>query len=202
MGWIIAVSIIGGLILLSIVVLSIPLDLAFRFEFYGKPEFNLRLAWFFGLLSRDIKPGKRKAKKPRPPRKFGLPRALRGIRSALEFGQIRDLLSQCLKLIQKMFGSFRVRELNVELYVGLDDPSDTFYLFTITEPMNRILNRFQPCSISIQPYFMEPLLEGYARGSARIYPVRLIPALFRFIFSQPVFKLVRKMVAARWKRNR
>ena len=44
----------------------------FRFEFYGKAEYDLRWAWFFGLLSRDIKLGRLKTEKPQVRRKFEL----------------------------------------------------------------------------------------------------------------------------------
>lgn len=188
--------------MLGILILSIPFDLSFRFEFYGKPKFDLRWAWFFGLLSREVKPGKRKPKKPRARRKFELSQTIERIRAASEFLQIKGLITQFIRLIKRTFRRFKIRELEVEFHVGLDDPSETFYLFAITEPLNRLLNHLQPYPISIRPSFVEPIFEGYAHGSVRIYPIRLAPPLVQFIFSPPVFKLIRKMVAARWKRNR
>jgi hypothetical protein len=200
--WIIVVSIIGGLIVLGTLLLSIPFDLACRFEFYGKAEFNLRWAWFFGLLSRYIKPGKGKSERPQARRKFDLSRILQRIRSASEFLRIKGLMAQFLRLVKRVFRSLKIRKLEVEFTAGLDDPSENFYLFAITEPFNQLINYIQPYPVSIRSSFVGPVFEGHAYGSIRIYPIRLVLPVAQFILSPPVFRLMRSMVAARWKRNK
>ena len=207
MWWIIVVAIIGGLIVLGILLLSIPFDLVFRMEFYEKRKFELRWAWFFGRLSRDIKPGKRKlekrkTEKPRARRKFGLIRTLQRIRTASGYLQIKGLIAQSIRFMKRVFRHIRIKELEAELNVGLDDPSENFYLFAITEPFNRLVNNIQPYPVSIHTSFVGPVFEGYAHGSVRVYPIRLVLPVAQFIFSPPVFRLIRKLVAARWKRNR
>jgi hypothetical protein len=200
--WIIVVAIIGGLIVLGILLLSIPFDLSFRFESYDERKFELRWAWFFGLLSRDIKPGKRNPVKPQARRKFELGRILQRIRTTSEYSRIKGLITQVLRLIKRVFRTFKIRELEAEFRVGLDDPSENFYLFAITEPFNLLVNNLQPYPVSVHTSFVGPVFEGFAHGSMRIYPIRLVLPMAQFIFSAPVFRLVRKMVAARWKRNR
>lgn len=202
MWWIIVVAIIGGLIVLGILLLSIPFDLTFRFESYSRPKFELRWAWFFGLLSGDFKPGKRKPGKSKARRKFDLILIQERVRTTLEFLRIRGLVTQFFIFIKRVWRSFKIRDFEAEFNIGLDDPSETFYLFAITEPFNRLINYVQPYAINIRPNFAEPVFEGYAHGSFRIYPFLLVPPMVQFIFSPPSFRLMGRMVAIRWKRKR
>jgi hypothetical protein len=195
--WIIVVSIIGGLIVLGILLLSIPIDLAFQFEFYGQAKFNLRWSWLFGLLSRDVKPGKPKLK-PKPRRKFSIWRTLRSIRSASENLWTKGLMTQFFRLIKGVFRQFKIRNLDINFHVGLDDPSETAYLFALTEPLNRLLAHVQPYSVSIQPSFVEPVFEGYAHGSVRVYAfytVHILSPRFQVDEKNGSEKMEKKQVA-------
>jgi hypothetical protein len=200
--WIIVASILGGLIVLGILVLLIPFDLTFQFDFYNKPNISLRWAWFFGILSRDLKFGKRRPKQPRARRKFALIEIINGVRAGSQFLEIKGLVSCFIKLIKGIFRAFKISHLDIEFHVGLDDPSETFYIFAIAEPFNWLLSRIQPYPISIRPSFVGPMFEGFASGSVRIYPVLLMSPMVQFVFSRPVFTLIRKIAANRWKRNR
>jgi hypothetical protein len=200
--WIIVVSIFGGLIVLGILILSIPFDLAFQFHFYNKPDFSLRWSWIFGILSRDLKFGKLRPKKPRHRQKFALIEIIDGVRAGSQFLQIKGLIGCFIKLIKGIFRAFKIRDLDIEFQIGLDDPSETFYIFAIAEPFNWLLSRVQPYPIRIRPSFIGPIFEGFARGSIRIYPIMLMPPMFQFVFSRPVLKLIRKIVAKKWRRNR
>jgi len=205
MWWIILLSVIGGLIILGILLFSIPFDLSWKLEVYGKPKASLRWSWLFGLLDKEIRTGKRAPKKPKKKKargKLNVRKAIAGIRQGSDYLRIKGLVSQFIRFMKRALRRIQIRRLEAELRVGLDDPADTFYLFAITEPVNRIINYSLPYPVSIQPSFIEPIFEGYFYGTIRIYPVRFLLPLAQLIFSVPVFRLIKKVVASRWRRNR
>ncbi len=203
MWWIILLSVIGGLIVLGILLLSIPLDVSWRLEVYGRPKSIFKWTWLLGLLSKEIKAGKRapEKKKEKPHGKFEISKAVKRIRQASEFLRIKDLISHVIKFSGRILRRIRIRGIEAELRVGLDDPADTFYIFALTEPVNRILNYSSPYPISIQPSFLEPVFEGYCSGSVRIYPIQMVLPALQFVFSVPVFRVIKKVVADRWRRD-
>ena len=56
--WVIAT--LAGLAGLIILVLCIPLDATLNIDTSGRPKFRLRLAWLFGLISKELRRGKKK----------------------------------------------------------------------------------------------------------------------------------------------
>jgi hypothetical protein len=200
--WIIVVSIIGGLIVLGILVLSVPLDLAWQFEIYEKARFHLQWRWLFGLVGRELKSRRQPSKKSSTHGKFNLTKTLQSLRTGAEFLRVKGLLKQLVRFLKRSFRCFRIKHLEAEFNIGLDDPAETFYLFALTEPVNRILEFTQPYPIRVQPSFVEPVFEGFFQGNLRVYPVQLIPPVLQLIFSAPTFRVIRKAILLRWRKNR
>jgi len=204
--WIVVAAVIGGLILLVVLITAIPLDLAWRLEIYGKPRLSLRWSWLFGLLSREIKARKRAPGKPRPrtpaKRRFHPKKIAEGIRTALDYLGIKGLMRQIIRLTGSILHSLNIREMQAEFIVGLENPADTFYIFALAEPVNRLLDNFQPYPVNIIPSFIGPVFEGYSTGKVRVYPIRLAPPVVRFIFSLPVLKVFARVISTRWRRKR
>jgi hypothetical protein len=200
--WIIVVSVIGGLFLLGILVLSIPLDLEWRFEIYGKAQFHLRWSWLFGILEREFKSRRQPSKKTKSRGKFNFNKTLERLRKAGEFMYIQGLLKQLVRFAKRSFRCLKIKHFEAEFNVGLDDPAETFYLFALTEPVNRILEFTQPYPVRVEPSFIKPAFEGYFEGNVRLYPVQLIPPALQMIFSSPTFRVIRKVISLRWRKNR
>lgn len=200
--WLIAVVVIGGLIALGILLLSIPFDISFRLEVGSETHFNLKWAWLFGLVSRDFKRVKSVRQKKRAfRRRFDIAATLRSVRTGRELFRINGLMRQLGRLMKRLFRVIRIRNLEADFLVGLDDPAETFYLFSFTEPLNRLLSYVQSFPVSIHPSFIEPVFEGYARGNLRLYPIRTVPPLIQFVFSPPGFRLIKNAAVMRWKRK-
>ena len=58
-----AILILASLLVLIVFAFSVPLDVVLRVDVYGRPKFRMRLAWLFGLVSKEIIP--KKEKKPK-----------------------------------------------------------------------------------------------------------------------------------------
>ena len=51
---------LASLAIILILALCVPLDVVLHANVYGKPKFQLRLAWLFGLVTREIRKGEKK----------------------------------------------------------------------------------------------------------------------------------------------
>ena len=57
---------LASLAALIILILCVPLDMVLHVDAYGRPKFHMRLAWLFGLVSKEITKAKRKPEIMRP----------------------------------------------------------------------------------------------------------------------------------------
>ena len=124
-----------GLAVVIILLFCIPLEVTFRIESDGRPEFGARVLWCFGLMRRELatkrKPPakeRRAAARPKPKKWQGrTDTMLQLLRSKGILGQLRRLMIDTLRCL-------RLKELNVDIKIGLDDPADTGQLFALIGP--------------------------------------------------------------------
>jgi len=204
--WIIAVIVIGSLIALVILLLAIPFDLAMALDVHGQTQFDLSWGWFFGLVHKKLKFKKRVPEtikpQPQPKPKAGLKKTAARIRSVVSIIKTRGFTGQIIRLIKRTFHQLKIRKMEGDWKIGLDDPYETFYLWALTKPINHLLNNTLHYSINIGTDFSEPGIEGYLTAELRLYPIQLVPPLFQFVFSAPTFRVLKRVLAGRWRRNR
>ena len=200
--WVVAA--LAGLAVLTILVLCVPLDFVLRMDVDEKPKFRMRLAWLFGLVSREVRREKKKPKeakrlvegkrKPRDRR--------REARAIFEILRTKGLLRQLWGLVRSVLSHIKIREIGANLRVGLDNPADTGLLFAFIAPANLLLSSSFPHQIRVQPSFAdEAVLEGYLYGAARLWPIQLVAPLIGFAFSLPTLRAVKTLVSTKWKRK-
>ncbi len=186
------------LIALIIILLCVPLDIAFRLECYGKADFSLHFGWFFGLVKKEVKPAGKIEEKPVKEKKK------RKSWSGSMFTKlpVKGLLRQVKILAEDIIGRFKIRNINLDMTAGFDNPANTGYLCAVVYPVLALYSP-QNSSINFQPSFDgKNILEGYANGTLHFFPIRFIFPLVRFIFSGAVFKTIRLMVAEKWKKKK
>ena len=190
---------LASLVALFLLVLSVPLYLAFRLDVYGKPKFSLRLVWLFGLVCKEI--GRKKKAKPKKAKPKKAKEKKGGARKALKILRTKGLLRQLKTLVTDVLSRLKIRHLRADFRVGLDNPADTGLLFAVIGPA--LLFRGPPTyHLRVQPSFEgEAVLEGYAQGAVRLLPVRLVVPLFRFVFSLAFLRAIRTAVLTKWKRK-
>ena len=200
--WVIAA--LAGLAVLTILVLCVPLDAVLNMDTSGRPKFRLRLVWFFGLISREIS---RKKKRPEEEKEITKekPKKKRriGFNTILKILRIKGLLRQLKGLVRDALGQLKIRELGVNLKLGLDNPADTGFLFALIGSTTPFLNLPSQYQIRVQPSFYdEAAFEGYLRGALRLQPIKIVKPLIRFVFSLAVFRVVKILVLSKWKRKK
>lgn len=187
-----------SLVIFLLLVFSIPLDLSLRLDANGRMQFQSRIVWLFGLLTKRIskKEKKKKVKQKKVKDKKG------GVNKALFFLRTKGLLKQIKVLIKDIFNSISIRQLKANFIIGFDNPADTGLLFAFVGPASVSLNHSKKFSINIEPSFEdEAILKGYIHLIIRIIPIRLVVPFLRFIFSPPIFRIVKALFVSKWKKK-
>lgn len=176
------------LVLGLLVLLAVPLDIAFavhrRAEFGG----GIILSWLFGLARMRLAPSRpRKEHRPRKPNR----RKKRSAKSHLVRGSLTVLKSaalrrRVLRFVVSVFQSFRMRDLAVRVRLGLDDPADTGRLWGLAGPGIAFLEARTDADIDLQLSFLDAGFEAEARGTVRVIPLHLACVVLIFALSPAV----------------
>ena len=188
-----ALYIIAGIIMVIILaVLLIPIDITL--DTNGEGRATTRVGWLFGLVSKEIRPGKRKERKKKPEKK-----RKGDIKTFLPILRIEGLVSRIIKLGRQIVGCFRVRELDADLKVGLDDPVDTGIMYGLLHAVLIPSNSPGPTRLRIEPVYDRPIFEINMRGTIRVILIQIVSYLLCFVFSAAGLRAARLMVVSRWR---
>ena len=189
-----ALYIIAGVILFIILMLSIPVDMKFDLATHEHTKAKIRIGWLFGLVWKDIRARKKKKPKEKPKK-----RRKRGIKSFLPLLRIKGLPGKILKLIRQILGCLKVRQLDADFRVGLDDPADTGIMCSVLWPALVPISSFGPVRFRVEPVFDEVVFEGSLRGRVRVFPIQMVGPVLCFVLSPTGLRTVKSMVVSRWK---
>lgn len=196
-----AVVILCSLIVVGALLLCVPLDMSFRLNVYGRPEFRIRLTWLFDLVSKEVKSRKKRAEQ----KEETVERRGRGKRTRAIFKILRTkgLPRQLKRLVKDVLNCLKVRELRVNFRVGLDDPADTALVFGPIGLAMLFLEAYSPYEIAVQPSFDgEAVFEGYSYGAVRLRPIQLVVPFTRFVFSLAAIRAVKMLILTKWRKKR
>lgn len=201
--WVVAT--LASLAVFIIFILCIPLDAVLHIDAYGRPKFRMKLGWLFGLVSKEVGKGKKKPKeekrvaegKPKPGKRRVKARTI------FKILRTKGLLRQVKDLLRNVLRRLKIRELRVNLRVGLDDPADTGLLFALIGPATFFLGSSRVHEIKIEPSFEDEIVcEGYLHGALRVWPIQLVIPLLRFVFSLATIRVVKILIVSKWKGKR
>ena len=201
--WVIAT--IASLAAVIILVLCIPLNAVLRIDVHGRPKSQVKLVWFFGLVSKEITRGKKGTEEEKGVAKGKQKPGKRRIkaRSIFQILRTRGLLKQLKRLLQDILKCLKIRDLKVNLRIGLDDPADTGLLLALIGPATFFLGSSRVHEIRVQPSFEdEAVFEGYLHGAVRLVPIQLAIPFLRFVFSLAAIRTAKTLVLAKWKRTK
>jgi hypothetical protein len=192
-----------GVVAVLVLLLCVPLELAFQAEVLGKPRTRFRLLWFFGLVGREMTGRRERKEKAASEKPAKVKKKKKHFKDAFVVLRTRGLLKQFLVFIGDLLRCMKIKDLDTDIRVGLGSPDDTGLLFAFAGPPVALLGSSVPCSIKIRPAFEDQVtFEGHARGKIRLRPILLFPPALKFLFSLATFRLVKNFVVSRWKRRR
>lgn len=199
-----ALYVIAGILLVIVLVLSVPVDLAFDFRTSGEGRAVLRVEWLFGLVGKKLLPRKKRIKKPEEaekPRK----RKRRDFKSFLSYIALvrtRGVVPAFARLVRRMAGSLHVRQLDADLRFGLDDPADTGIVYGVLWPALVLPVMFSPATLRLEPVFTGPAFEADLQGRVRVFPAEMVANVLRFVFSPAGLHLIKTMAVLQWKKRK
>ncbi|MBT4510726.1 MAG: DUF2953 domain-containing protein [Chloroflexi bacterium] len=190
--WILATLL--GIILFFIVLLAIPIDLRFFLEKEDNLRSQARVEWLYGLIGKDIKFKKEKAK---PKKKKKRKRKWKGnIRPFLALVRTKGFVRQFIRFLKGIRRTATIRELKLDIRIGLDDPADTAMLFAAIAPATFFVDHFSPVDTRVRPDFEHETFRGRFSGDLRVVPIKFIKPTLLFAFSPTTLRAVKSMVMA------
>lgn len=198
-----AVIALIALLVLFIVFLSLPVDFVISLNTRRTVWFHVYLKWCFGLfhfnLRRDKTSQTSNQNKNKLPAESGTDFK---ITTALRLLGIRGIVRQIYILARDCLRTFRIKTLNIDFRIGLEDPVANGYLFACIIPFNHLLGRTRH-NINIQTLFdNEFIFDGEAIARIRTIPIAIIGSVLVFIFSRPGFETIKILMDARWRRKK
>jgi hypothetical protein len=183
------IAVLGALFILAVLVLSVPVEAIFSFDTSTKPKVHIKLSWFYGLVTREMRgfSGARKKRAKKRGRRISQSALLKIIST-------RRLLNRISSLAWSILQRVKLQELKADLIMGLDDPADTGLLFALVGPVLPLVNLPEQCNVSVMPSFQEAVLEGKALLVIRLRPITLTIPFMKFIFSMPVIRAGKTML--------
>ena len=143
-----ALFIVAGVILIVIFMLSIPIEMAFDFDVNEQVRSRMRVGWFFGLIWKDIGRRRKKLEDKRKPEKK---KRKKGIKPLLSLFRTEGVPGRLSKLVRKILSCLRIRQLDANLRIGLDDPADTAILCSMVWPVLAFHNLSRSASVVMEP---------------------------------------------------
>ena len=188
-----ALYIAAGIVLFTLLVFSIPVDMAFDVGGPGAARSRMRVGWLFGLLGKELGPRGKKPKEPTAKRK----KKKRSAKPFLSLLQANGVAIGLLKLCRRILSAVRVRHLDARLEIGLDAPADTGMLYSVLWPVLIPLTYNSSATVRIEPSFEEPGLDLTASGRIRVFPIQMVWSVLLFALSPAGLRAVKRMVMRR-----
>ena len=117
-----------SLAVLVILILCVPLDLAFQLNTHGHPKFSVRLLWLFGLVDKDLnlKKGKPEKKTDKGKQKS---KDRVSVNTLYQILRTKGFLSQTAHLLKSIFRCLKINELTANFKIGLENPPKNFLTY-------------------------------------------------------------------------
>ena len=193
--WILATVL--GILLFFLLLLAIPVDLVFCVEKEVAFKSRVRVGWMFGLIAKDIS-GKKEPEKEKRKRKRKR-KDKSNTKPLLAMFGAKGFLLKLLGLVRDILRLLNIRELEVNLRVGLDDPAETGLLFALVGPALVCAKSFSALDVQVEPDFEQENLQGYCKGDFRAFPIRFAGLIILFAFSPTTIRAIKAIVVARRK---
>ena len=200
-----ALYIVAGVVLFILLVLSIPVDMAFDVGGPGVARLRMRVGWLFGLLGKEfgqrIKKLEERAsvnKKKKPKERTSKTKKKKWSAKPLpSLLMTKGVAKGLLKLSRRIIGGVRVRHLDARLVIGMDDPADTGMLYSALWPVLVPLTNNSSAKVRMELSFEEPALDLTGRGRIRVFPIQMVWSVLLFALSPAGLLMMKRMVMRR-----
>ncbi|HEU0204983.1 MAG TPA: DUF2953 domain-containing protein [Burkholderiaceae bacterium] len=184
-----AALIIGACLLALVLLLAVPVDLAFRFQRVDTFNGQMTIRWLFGLVRfcirvprRERAPRSESATEPAKTRQKSA-QSGPGSRRVLAMLRQAPFRRRVYRLIKDLVAAAHVQRLAVRMRLGLGDPADTGFLWALVGPLSAVARNLRNADVQIEPEFMHPALELDAQGRLLLIPLQALALAIGFLLS-------------------
>lgn len=180
---------------LPILLLALPIDVAFRVE--GIETFNGQIAicWMFGLVRFRVRiPGV--SKSPRAPQAAQVrvkPEKRSGRLNVLAPLRQAAFRRRVYRLAADLASAAHLRRLHLRMRLGLGDPADTGRLWALVGPLNAVAQNLCGADVQIEAEYLDPVFEFQARGRLLLVPLQFLILAIGFALSPASIRAWRTM---------
>ena len=179
--------IITVLLALLLMLLTVPITVAFRIERSKEVMGQLTFNWLFGLVRyRKAIPGDAQgASQPKRKRrgKSGKSKRVGNGRTVWTLLKQPPFRRRTVRFIKGIIGAIQARDFYLHLRIGLGDPADTGRLWGLLGPLAGIVANIRRAEVRIEPDFTDPVLEIESHGELRLIPLQFIGLTTAFVVS-------------------
>ena len=194
------VVVLTGIITLLLVV---PIEASFRFQGIEVFKGQMTIRWLFGLVRFHVRSTDSTKPQPAEPRATkdtatASDKRVRRSRRANVLAVLRQAAfrQRVYRLFKDLVRAVQLKDLGLEMRLGLGDPADTGRLWAIVGPLNAAAQNLSNAVIRIEPEFMDPVCEFDAHGRFFLIPLRLLALVFAFALSPPTIRALRMLRAS------
>jgi hypothetical protein len=193
----ITLILVAALLATVVLLLAVPIDIQVELQHVEEFSGQIAIRWLFGLLQFRFRfPGAGKASKkvaPEAGRKPG-PRKRRtpgsNVLAVLRQASFRR---RVVRFLRDLFRAAHTHDLSLRVRLGLGDPADTGMLWTLLGPVSAMAQNLRSAEISLEPEFVDPVLEFESRGHFRLFPIQFIAITIAFVLSRPTIRAWRTL---------
>ncbi len=179
--------IIAVLLALLLVLLAMPVTVAFRIDHIKEVKGQVSFHWLFGLVRfRTEIPGAAKAgpqRKRKPAKKTEKRKTGAHARGVFALMKQSAFIRRAIQFIRDVLRAIHVRDLYLRLRIGLGDPADTGRLWALLGPVAGIAADLRSAKVHFEPEFMDPVLKVESHGEVRLIPLQFIALATAFVVS-------------------
>lgn len=158
-----------------IVLLAIPVEVAFALEREQSTRGAVTILWMFGLLRvrLDVPRATRGERAGVKGREVGR-RRFRGGGRALAMLRQGAFRRRAWRSLRYLLRVLRPRDLSLRVRLGLGDPADTGRFWGVLGPVAALAQALDGADVRLEPEFVEELLHFQVRGRVAASPLRLL----------------------------
>ncbi len=167
---------------LALLLLAVPVELAFQVAGHPAPTGQFMIAWLFGWVKVPMKVGAGAGPSMQPVRRMKRRAPARRSLPWRALWRQKAFRRRVWRFVRDLIGSLRVRQLRLHLRWGLDDPADTGRLWAVAGPLALMLP-WRGADLQIRPDFEQAVLDWDVQGRLLFVPLQWVGLVLFFVLS-------------------
>ena len=170
----IALTVIALILLGAVMLLAVPVEITFDIENDEASRNEFALVWLSGLVRIPLRSQTSKKQPKKVTKKSPKKTGRRGQGKAWSLMRNASFRRRLFGYIRGLFRSIKIKTLDVQVRLGLDDPADTGRLWGVLGPLASLLAGIRNANIRVEPEFATEVFSLQSHGRISVIPLRVL----------------------------